>query len=204
MSSGSQDGEDIGQDIYGTPVDQAGDENSSSTASSGATGGEDEDGGGFRYSLVFLALIACVFVLGIWLFIRRKRRLAFARYGHPTGNPPRDMHGAGGYRGRAPRANADGWLNWGRRRSADVSGAEGLNEAGEAPPPYMPKSRDEDGHGGERTEGGETENLQPAVPLQTLSREEAGLKPPGYDEVGGSGRNGPSPNDGGQGDGVIR
>ena len=74
----------------------------------------------------------------------------------------------------------------GRWRSAEVSREEGLNEHGEAPPPYIPKPDEE--HGGDGRHDGE-----PAVPLQTLSREDAGLKPPDYEqnvqEVGRNERN---------------
>ena len=58
-----------------------------------------------------------------------------------------------------------------------MSREEGLNEAGEAPPPYLPKRQSEEGR--ERSEG-EANGL--AIPLQTLSREDAGLKPPDYTE----------------------
>jgi len=61
------------------------------------------------------------------------------------------------------------WHRRGRSQE-DVGREEGLNELGEAPPAYAPK-RDE-----------ELQQNGPAVPLQTLSREDAGLKPPGYEQ----------------------
>lgn len=60
--------------------------------------------------------------------------------------------------------------NYWRSGADDGRPEEGLNEVGEAPPPYKP---DED----EQTNGG------PAVPPPAHTREEAGLKPPDYDEV---------------------
>jgi hypothetical protein len=65
---------------------------------------------------------------------------------------------------------------------------EGLNENGEAPPPYMPKDEEETGNAGPQVNGQRThgENTpvpgEPAIPMQTLSRDHAGLKPPGYEQ----------------------
>lgn len=54
---------------------------------------------------------------------------------------------------------------------------EGLNELGEAPPAYAPpKTREE-------VERDREAGAGLAVPMQTLSREEAGLKPPDYSET---------------------
>lgn len=58
-------------------------------------------------------------------------------------------------------------------RRGDETGEEGLNEEAEAPPPYVPPPPKESGEG-------------PAVPMQTLSREHVGLKPPDYSEEGNS------------------
>jgi hypothetical protein len=57
----------------------------------------------------------------------------------------------------------------------DSGRVEGLNEDGEAPPPYLPKptTNQQETNGHESAAG-------PAIPLQTLSREDAGLKPPDY------------------------
>lgn len=51
---------------------------------------------------------------------------------------------------------------------------EGLNEAGEAPPPYVPSLATD-----EESRNESTQNLL-AAPSPTLSRSEAGLKPPEY------------------------
>lgn len=124
------------------------------------------------YYFVFLMLSLCV--IGLVLFLnfrrRRKRRLQML-YGRPDAFHP-------------DPAASRGRRYWqGRWGSANVSREEGLNEHGEAPPPYVPKRSSQEVH----REGGEGGQSGPAVPLQTLSRDHAGLKPPDYEEVRGDG-----------------
>ena len=57
-------------------------------------------------------------------------------------------------------------------RSAEMSREDGLNEHGEAPPPYFPK-QDNAGPGGSGQD-------DVPIPLRTLAREDAALKPPDY------------------------
>ena len=64
---------------------------------------------------------------------------------------------------------------------------EGLNERGEAPPPYMPKEPEQ----ALFSESGQRGRTGQAVPLQDMVREEH--KPPDYDE-GSSARGAPRPN----------
>lgn len=146
-------------DIYGA---------ASATPTSTLTDNDDRNSiGGLvgHYYLVFLALVACLAALAAIMVWRRKKRLA-AMYG----------------RGGALQQDVNAWDStrprrryWqGRWHSTETSREEGLNEHGEAPPPYMPKGRDE--------QDGQTMN-GPAVPLQALSREQAGLKPPDYVEA---------------------
>ena len=78
----------------------------------------------------------------------------------------------------------------GGRRSAQ----EGLDERGEAPPPYKPRD-EEEGAGGtdvvsnEESRGGSGEERAGAgdgvvaIPMRTLGREDVGLKPPDYEET---------------------
>jgi hypothetical protein len=131
-----------------------------------------------NYYFVFLALIVAVAGAVIFLIIRKRRRMVLRRRYSQNVALSRDLGG--------PR-HGGGWTNWnpertrrrywqGRWRSAETSREEGLNEHGEAPPPYVPKRRSQEA---ERQERGENE---PAVPLQTLSRDGAGLKPPDYSE----------------------
>jgi len=62
------------------------------------------------------------------------------------------------------------------RSQEDVRPEEGLNELGEAPPAYAPPPKA--GYG-----QGDGAGDLPAVPMQALSREDAGLKPPDYVEA---------------------
>ncbi|KAK5129578.1 hypothetical protein LTR08_003043 [Meristemomyces frigidus] len=132
-----------------------------------------------NYYFVFLAIILAVAALGIFLVYRkRKRARAYSRYSRENALT-RDLNdwNAGGEAARGqPRGYWQGV--WGRatEESAVQRREEGLNELGEAPPAYAPpKTREEV----EREEAG-----LPAVPLQTLSREGVGLKPPDYAEGG--------------------
>ncbi|KAK3719201.1 hypothetical protein LTR37_004420 [Vermiconidia calcicola] len=150
-----------------------------------ATGGSNNDNyedaqssNMVNYYFVFLALILCVVALFVILMFRRKSIAA------------RRMHSSREYalqHGHGDGRGGPGWANsnaerrryWqGRWRSAEASREEGLNEHGEAPPPYVPKTSLE-----ERDRNGAGEAIGPAVPLQTLSREHAGLKPPDYEEA---------------------
>ncbi|EME45988.1 hypothetical protein DOTSEDRAFT_109017, partial [Dothistroma septosporum NZE10] len=115
-----------------------------------------------NYYFVFLALVVCIAGVAAYLMYKRKKKygafLASSR-GHALESD------VGTYN---TRTRSRHWQ--GRWRSADQGREEGLNEYGEAPPPYMPKT--------------EQEHSNPnvlAVPMQTLSRDAAGLnKPPDY------------------------
>lgn len=122
-----------------------------------------------NYYFVFLALIIIVAGLAAFLIWRRRRKYgAILRAGRENALQ-RDLDGWDPVRARRRY-----WQ--GRWRSVDASREEGLNEHGEAPPPYVPKTSDNENGLGPREHG-------PAVPLETLSREQAGLKPPDYTEV---------------------
>ena len=126
-----------------------------------------------NYYFVFLALIVAVAGLAVFLMYRRKKKYgAIIRQGR-QGALERDLNTWDPIRARRRY-----WQ--GRWRSAEHSREEGLNEFGEAPPPYVPKSRDEESgfqHG--HINGGN----EPAMPMHALSREQAGLKPPDYTET---------------------
>jgi hypothetical protein len=124
-----------------------------------------------NYYFVFLALIVVVAAVIVFLMIRRRQRLRLRRRYSQNYALTQDL-------GR-PRPGG-GWANWtpqrttgqyweGRWRGTDTGREEGFNEHGEAPPPYIPKGRPQDAHGGVS---------EPAVPLQTLSRDGARLRPP--------------------------
>ena len=123
---------------------------------------------------VFLALIIAVAGLCV-LLVYRKRKRALANSPYSRENAlTRDMHNWSASRGQA----SGYWQgSWGRS-AVNGEGAgreEGFNELGEAPPAYAPpKTREEV----QREEAG-----LPAVPLQAVSREGVGLKPPDWAET---------------------
>lgn len=170
-----------------------------STPTDNANGSQDDDGnndnhgmGGLvNYYFVFFALLMCIVALGTFLCWRRKRKMGLMVRNGRESALERDLDAWDPARSRR-RYWQGGW------RSNEEQHVEGLNEHGEAPPPYMPKARDDE-------EGTASRANEPAVPMQTLSREQAGLKPPEYmvstarpvDEAGGGSSagasNGPQP-----------
>ncbi|TKA76672.1 hypothetical protein B0A55_02607 [Friedmanniomyces simplex] len=172
-----------------------------------------------NYYFVFLAIIIAVAGLTGFLLFRRRRRAMIATSlsrqsalardlttwhgssGNSNDHGMFDGAGGGGGGGGGGGARARGYWPYGHgqfRSQEDAGREEGLNELGEAPPAYAPpppKSRQD---GEEMTTTTSQYGAdEPAVPLQTLSREDAGLKPPDYVEssailednaVGGRGR----------------
>ena len=150
----------------------------SDTAPGASAGADDDDSNStslVNYYFVFLALIVCIAGLAAFMIWRKRRRAAFHFQHGGQSTMVRDISQwypgpgrAGPRRYRLPR-------EWDSRD--DNSREEGLNEFGEAPPAYAPpKTREEE----------EQETVDyggPAVPMQTLSREEAGLKPPDYTQA---------------------
>lgn len=131
--------------------------------------GKSDTVGLVNYYFVFLALIVCFAGLAAFFMYKRKKKYGMIIRQSREGALQRDLNTWDPIRARRRY-----WQ--GRWRSTDYSQEEGLNEFGEAPPPYVPKaSEGETGlHDGAN---------DPAVPLQTLSREQAGLKPPDYTEA---------------------
>ncbi|KAF2169969.1 hypothetical protein M409DRAFT_19584 [Zasmidium cellare ATCC 36951] len=122
-----------------------------------------------NYYFVFLALVVCFAALAAYFMYKRKKKYGMIIRQSREGALQRDLNTWDPIRARRRY-----WQ--GRWRSADHSREEGLNEFGEAPPPYVPKSS-------EGEPGQQNVTNGPAVPLQTLSREQAGLKPPDYTEA---------------------
>jgi hypothetical protein len=146
---------------------------------------DDEDPGGGHnmstYYFVFFALLICIAVLCVY-FVWKKRRNALRVFPNSHGQGyNRDVREWDTARHRRRYWNAN-------NRNELASREEGLNENGEAPPPYMPKDEEETGNAGPQVNGQRThgENTpvpgEPAIPMQTLSRDHAGLKPPGYEQ----------------------
>ncbi|KAK5164879.1 uncharacterized protein LTR77_009543 [Saxophila tyrrhenica] len=119
---------------------------STPTANDSAPGGSsnntntDNSGGLVNYYFGFLALILCAVGLCIFLILRRRYRMRALYLGRQQAGPQ------GNFGGERPDG---GWTNWnperrhewgGRWGHADASREEGLNEYGEAPPAYVPKT----------------------------------------------------------------
>lgn len=148
------------------------------TGSGNANRNDEYSGGLNTYYAVGLALLLCCVALALFFMFRRKAKEVAARRRRERLGPdasgsdgPNDLASAAPVRGQRR-----GWN--GRLRSAEVSREEGLNEQGEGPPQYIPKSEWEQLQ--RNTEDGQAGG--PDIPLQTLSRDAAGLKPPDYSE----------------------
>lgn len=172
-------GADIASSIYPDSSTSSTATSSASSAPSNTNDNSTDDrntdtGGLVHYYFVFLALIVILAFLGSYLIYRRKRKAASTAIIYHHGQHGALQQDFGVW--DPSRARRRYWQ--GRWRSTEETHRdEGLNENGEAPPPYMPKGQQpEDVEAGHGVAGG-----APAVPLQTLSRDQAGLKPPGYD-----------------------
>ncbi|KAI6859649.1 hypothetical protein KC338_g2614 [Hortaea werneckii] len=158
-----------------TPMEAGKASDTAPGASDGAEEGDANGTGLVNYYFVFLALLVCIAALGAFMVWRKRRRAAFHFHRGGQSVMPRDISQwypgpgrAGPRRYRQPR-------EWDSRENN--SREEGLNEFGEAPPAYAPpKTREEEEQATFNCGG-------PAVPMQTLSREEAGLKPPDYTQA---------------------
>jgi hypothetical protein len=131
------------------------------------------------YYFVFFALLFCIALLCVY-FVWKKRRNALTV--------------RNGFSGAGYQRNVQEWdtVRYRRRywntnfRNTEVTREEGLNEHGEAPPPYVPKDDENTSSAGPQAGGyfgqGPARPAEPAIPMQTLSRDQAGLKPPGYEQ----------------------
>ncbi|KAH7082949.1 hypothetical protein BKA63DRAFT_140260 [Paraphoma chrysanthemicola] len=121
----------------------------------------------FLFLIVFAVLIAALLW---WLHKQRKRRKEQLRLsGH-----------------NALSQDLEGWVGarrfmhgrYGGNQAAFRRREEGLDEHGEAPPPYQSKNEVSVSH--DTTPAAPT-STEPAVPLRVLTREAVGGAPPGYD-----------------------
>ncbi|MCJ1373840.1 hypothetical protein MMC20_005070 [Loxospora ochrophaea] len=134
----------------------------------GATDGDGSDGNVFNYFFLLILVFVVLLALGYWFIVcKRKKKLARARNSGENALA-RDLEGWTGGRRWGPGR----WRPPGLREARPE---EGLNERGEAPPPYVPEPPAEAHHGQERLEG----DGQP-IPLRPLSRQE--VKPPDYEQ----------------------
>ncbi|KAF2458580.1 hypothetical protein BDY21DRAFT_340638 [Lineolata rhizophorae] len=155
---------------------------------------EETRSGLLNYYFVFLAVFVILLFVLMWLVHRRKKKLKLYIRSHQQNALARDI---------------DGWVsnrrwmhgNWrsGGQGAGVLRRHEGLNEHGEAPPPYQPSAPAENtvgaGDGTNGWPGGPPQSAPHdshardpetglAIPLRTLSREGgATLKPPDYNET---------------------
>lgn len=148
--------------------------------SGSSTGEEDRGSRGMQtYYFIFFALLICIAILCVYFVWRKRRNALRVQPNFRQGGYPRDVREWDTVRYRRRYWNTN-------NRNDQPSREEGLNENGEAPPPYMPKDDEEMGNNGAHTNGQsapEVRHGQPAIPMQTLSRDQAGLKPPGYEQA---------------------
>nr|POE56421.1 hypothetical protein CFP56_50965 [Quercus suber] len=98
----------------------------------------NNDGHGISsYYFIFLAIIICAAGLATFFVWRKKRR---ARHWDHTGRANALANDLSAWDPARQRRR----YRQGRWRSAELSREEGLNEHGEAPPPYIPKSQEEE------------------------------------------------------------
>jgi hypothetical protein len=140
------------------------------------------------YYFVSIALVLCALGLALYFYIKRKKQNILTNRYHggvvPAGHgPARMVDGQQQAPWDASHTRRRYWQ--GRWRMDNGAGQrnmeEGLNEHGEAPPPYIPKTQ-LGGVSETAATAATTTTTQegPAIPLQTLSRDHAGLKPPDY------------------------
>lgn len=131
----------------------------------------------FNYYFLLAAVVAILFCVGIlWIGRRKKRKAALLRY-HGQHALARDVEG---WRNRFGVGRAGGSSNTlhGNGR------VEGLNERGEAPPPYVPGSKPpslRSGDGRRPSTSSEHARMQD-VELGNMGRNGNGNGPPGYHE----------------------
>lgn len=111
-----------------------------------------------NYYFLLLAVLVVVVLVGYYFYARRRRRKIAQLRTRGQSALARDL---------------EGWPGWRRGRWAggDRERLEGLNERGEAPPPYMPRIPQE---------AIIREDVASGVPLQNLGES----KPPNYHPIG--------------------
>ncbi|QIW94710.1 hypothetical protein AMS68_000228 [Peltaster fructicola] len=141
------------------------------SASSDAS--SSQNAGPVSYYFVFFALVFCIVAFAILMYWRR-RRMLMRRGSRPHLLATRE---AAAPTQRVPR-------HLGPVGSLELSQEEGLNEHGEAPPPYVSKAYEEPGQEHNNDVEHPDSAVTSAIPLQTLSRHVDALQPPHYTQPG--------------------
>ncbi|ORY07671.1 hypothetical protein BCR34DRAFT_452086, partial [Clohesyomyces aquaticus] len=126
----------------------------------------------FNYYFLFLAVFGVLVAISLWWIHRRRKRRK------------EQMRLSGQH---ALARDLDGWVNtrrwmhggWRHNQSGFVRREEGLDEHGEAPPPYEPKGETSVAVGGANSTGEGTADI--SIPLRTLQRDDIERsRPPEY------------------------
>ncbi|KAI4160196.1 MAG: hypothetical protein LQ342_005908 [Letrouitia transgressa] len=142
---------------------------SPSSSSSARRHQDDEDSGILNYYFLLLAFFIIILGIAYLLYVRRQRlKLAQSRLNGQNALA-RDLERWGGGPWGPPR------FRFPRQTARHPRREEGLNERGEAPPPYIPKEPEQ----ALFSEPGHRRTAQ-AIPLRDMAREEQ--KPPDYEE----------------------
>ena len=149
----------------------------SSSSTPNANDSQDRDDNLLNFYFIFIALFVILLLIAIWFIHRRKKQRkerlrnsgqnALARDLNGWSQPRRWIHGVAPWR-------TDGPLN--------IAREEGLNELGEAPPPYIKETQIRERRASVGNASAAELLAEPAIPLRTLSRDERHrLKPPDYE-----------------------
>ncbi|KAL2071302.1 hypothetical protein VTL71DRAFT_12537 [Oculimacula yallundae] len=161
---------------------------SSPTSTDGSTSDGRSPNGTFNFYFIIVAIVIIIFILSMLYLGKRKKQKAALMRRNSQRALAEDMEGLrdrfGMGRGGMRRAHAGGGGSDARR--GRMEGLEGLNDVGEAPPPYRPASkppslRSGDAVGVREIERSETREGQ-VVEMNTMSTEAAMTRqdPPGY------------------------
>lgn len=159
-----------------TPLVSSGSAQSSSSTSD-TDDSEDRDDNLLNFYFIFIGLFVILLVVGIW-FIHRRKKQRKARLRNSGQNAlARDLNGWS-----QPRRWMQGVAPW-RMDGPLTVREEGLNELGEAPPPYIKDTQIRERRLSVGSASAAELHTEPAIPLRTLSRDERDrLKPPDYEE----------------------
>ncbi|KAH7399950.1 hypothetical protein BKA64DRAFT_470051 [Cadophora sp. MPI-SDFR-AT-0126] len=172
----------------------------STTPIDGDNNGRNSNGM-FNYYFIIVAIVVILFVITMLYIGKRKKRKAAIMRSNSQRALAQDVEGLrnrfGMGRGAMRRAHAGG-LGTGvgdGRGAGAVERTEGLNERGEAPPPYRPGSkppslRSSDGVAVREVPSRERDGGEQAVEMDTIVRPTptSGQDPPGYhEEINGNG-----------------
>lgn len=148
---------------------------------------EERNEKAFNYYFLILGGIVVAVALGLWWIRRRKRRQKEQMRLSGQNALARDLDGW---------ANSRRWIQgtWRQNQNAtNTRHEEGLNEQGEAPPPYQPKSEISETQDVLGENVLETRSIRDSatgltIPMHTLSRDELDrFRPPAYQASSGSG-----------------